>query len=106
MNTPRVCVVLASLYNFSSDTPHLYSTAEQMRAPQRLAFAGALLLAAVAPVFAHGDEGMNMDMGMGPHNVKKPFVPTYFKLDAHVGTIYAHIVLSVLAWIVVLPLGK
>jgi hypothetical protein len=86
--------------------------------PSRLAVAAALLqLASV--VAGHGDDGhssMSMDIGdmnngTAPSLKPNPFaylydLPSYAGLSAHRGLILAHVVLMVVAWVFVLPLGR
>ncbi|KAH7029345.1 uncharacterized protein B0I36DRAFT_244651 [Microdochium trichocladiopsis] len=71
--------------------------------------AAAVLLATLPLALAHGDEEhMDMDMAMAspePQPDSDPANLTYFRLPEHTGAIYGHIVLMVLAWIVVLPIG-
>lgn len=78
--------------------------------------AAALLLASLANAFPHEDMNMDMDMDMhmgSSHNetASKPVSdddgPTsYFAYKEHVGSIYAHIILMVLGWCFILPIGK
>lgn len=81
----------------------------------RVASAAAFLGLLLPVVLAHGDDGtVDMDMSMGDNvtamgdepatDVKYP--PTYFAHAEHRGVLVAHIALMVLAWVVVLPLGK
>ena len=93
-------------------------------APLRVS-ASALLLTAVlaSRAHAHSDAaatGMGMGMGMdmdgdgdmdtgmgeaGHEQSASQYPPTYFAHPGHVGVIYAHIALMVLAWVFVLPIG-
>ena len=78
----------------------------------------ALLLAALPSVAAHGDEhehtAMPMDMGSTHTNMTSaatatavPAVPhNYFRYPGFAGWMYAHIALMIIAWAVVLPVGK
>lgn len=60
----------------------------------------------------HGSQEMTMDMDMSPAMnstapaAPKDYPPTYFAHPEHMGLIYAHVALSVVAWIFVLPVGK
>lgn len=70
----------------------------------------AAVLAALPAALAHGDDD-HMDMSMGvaepePQQVSDAASLTYFRLSEHTGAIYGHIALMLLAWIVVLPLGR
>jgi hypothetical protein len=72
------------------------------------ATAATLAFLALLPVsLAHGGDEGGMDMGA---QESKPdpnsYPPTYFALPDHAGVLYAHIVLMMLAWVVVLPVGK
>lgn len=67
----------------------------------------------VPTVLGHGDdEAMDMDMGSGATfsgNAPQPeaeLVPSYFAHPEHRGILLAHIGLMVLAWVLILPLGK
>ena len=78
--------------------------------PQRpiLALATTALLLAVAQ--GHGDEHGSMEM----HDAPKPqpqaqhadHSGSYWGLSGHVGLMYTHIALEVIAWFVVLPTGQ
>lgn len=80
--------------------------------------AAALLLAALASALPHEDHesmDMSMDMKMDDsmgHNqtaaapTTDPAMMSYFAYGKHTGTILAHIILMVLAWCFVLPVGK
>jgi len=83
--------------------------------PSRLAVATALLrLASLA--LAHGDDGHH-DMDMGDMKAPEPHgevsnmetdlydMPSYAGLGMHGKMILAHIVLMVMAWLFVLPIG-
>ena len=78
----------------------------------------ALSLGLAVPVLAHGDDGeMDMDTKSSPATGINPATKTftgfngeetplsYFNHGQHTGTLFAHIVLAVLAWCVVLPVG-
>jgi hypothetical protein len=74
--------------------------------------AGALVLGLASVANAHGDD-MGMDMGMEmsmatetalPANTTYP--PTYFAHPEHVRTIYAHIILMTVGWVLILPVGR
>jgi hypothetical protein len=79
---------------------------------------GILLLAALPLVAAHGDEhehsGMVMNMGSIHLNttsstaaaVTQAVPHNYFRYPGFAGWMYAHIALMVIAWAVVLPVGK
>lgn len=79
--------------------------------------AAALLLAALASALPHEDHesmDMSMDMKMDDsmgHNqtaaapTTDPAMMSYFAYGKHTGTILAHIILMVLAWCFVLPVG-
>lgn len=84
-------------------------------APSKVTVA-ACLLALAALVLAHGDEhteagGMDMGMGNGS-DTSATTVPEQYKLASYVGLaqhqhlMAVHIVLEVLAWFFLLPLGK
>jgi hypothetical protein len=74
----------------------------------------ALLLEALPLVVAHGhgeDEGsaageMDMQKGSRPQNVNGDGASNYWRLSEHAGLMYMHIALEVLAWFVVLPVGR
>lgn len=76
----------------------------------------AVVLGIVPLAVAHGAheagaDAMEMDMGMAhgadePKAESKSYPPTYFALADHVGIMYAHIGVMVLAWIFVLPIGE
>ncbi|KAJ0295689.1 hypothetical protein COL5a_011865 [Colletotrichum fioriniae] len=75
----------------------------------------AVVLGIVPLAVAHGAheagaDAMEMDMGMAhgadePKAESKSYPPTYFALADHVGIMYAHIGVMVLAWIFVLPIA-
>jgi hypothetical protein len=68
----------------------------------------ALLLELLPWVAAHGDGHMDMSA----HNVPLPQIQddgqpaSYWSLSEHATLMYWHIALEVLAWVVVLPVGK
>lgn len=76
-----------------------------------------LLALATTTALAHGDESGEI-FGHGHvstyasmvHEItatnKTQYAETYFAHTGHVATIYAHIILMVLAWVFVLPIGK
>ena len=81
----------------------------------------AAIVAALPAVLAHGggheDAGaMDMDMDMGgggdgaaehePEPEIDPSTMSYFSYPEHAASIYAHIVLMTLGWVVVLPICK
>lgn len=68
------------------------------------------VLAALPAALAHGDDD-HMDMSIDvaeqePQQVSDAAGLTYFRLPEHTGAIYGHIALMLVAWIVVLPIGK
>ena len=68
--------------------------------------AGAAVLGLLPTALAHGD-----DMNMEKDEADKPrpadeYPPTYFAHPEHQTVIYAHILLMVLAWVFVLPVGE
>lgn len=84
----------------------------------RATIAAALLLASAAHAIPHGGNtsaGMDMDMDMssshGEHSL--PATDTvadegplsYFAYNEHTGVILAHIILMIIAWCFVLPVG-
>ena len=77
-----------------------------------LAIAIALLLAASLPVvLAHGDEMPGMDMGAMQENASVTttsdfeYNPSYFHYREHARLMNAHIALTMLSWVGVLPIG-
>jgi hypothetical protein len=70
--------------------------------------AAALLLELVPLVAAHGDEHMNMDAHEASQlqTEEEGRPKSYWSLSEHATLIYWHIALEILAWIVVLPVGK
>lgn len=81
--------------------------------PSRAAFAAAWLFVSLANAIPHGDEDMNMDMGMEESHSEPPpdtsgdnSPMSYFAYGKHSGTIMAHIALMVLAWCFILPIGR
>lgn len=93
-------------------------------APLRLIATPSLLLTSsvfVAVATAHGGDvvGMNMSSGVavhGMHAADQPktgpsfddgkTAPSYWGHPEHVSLMYAHIFLMVLAWVILLPVGK
>jgi hypothetical protein len=74
-----------------------------------VATAATLLLGALPLAFAHGES--HDDAAKGAHGASQPIeqenAPTsYWRLSEHASLMYWHIALEVLAWIVVLPVGK
>ncbi|KAK6852051.1 hypothetical protein PG995_012176 [Apiospora arundinis] len=64
------------------------------------------LIGAIPAVLAHGDDGEGMDMGAPKEDQKMDsYPPTYFSHPEHRGVMYAHIVLMVLGWVIVLPIA-
>lgn len=63
----------------------------------------------ISLALAHGDDGgdgMNMDNNaVDEKEGLEDGDPSYFWLERHVGMIYTHIVLMVIAWVIVLPVG-
>lgn len=74
----------------------------------------ALLLEVLPLVAAHGDEHNDgpMDMGMDMHDAPRPPVEdsgaprSYWSLSEHATLMYWHIGLEILAWVVILPVGR
>jgi hypothetical protein len=60
------------------------------------------LLIALAAARPDGNSDMNMNIDREAEN--KP--PTYFALGEHSGSILAHIILEVISWCFILPIGK
>lgn len=80
-----------------------------MTRAQVLTLATAALLLEVLPlVAAHGDEHGDM----GAHDAPQPHVEddgrprSYWSLSEHAALMYWHIALEMLAWVVILPVGK
>jgi len=78
-------------------------------------FACAVLLGLAPLTVAHGhDEEMKMDMGEPA--ISRPTIPlpsasaaglgSYFQYGEHSGLMFAHILLMVVAWVFVLPVGE
>lgn len=65
--------------------------------------AAALLLSLVA---AHGDEHMDMSAHDAPQPQDHAQPRSYWSLSEHATLMYWHIGLEMLAWVVVLPIGK
>jgi hypothetical protein len=79
--------------------------------PKRIAVAiatAALLLECAPRALAHGDEYMDMSAHDAPqpqlHDGGEP--TSYWGLSEHVTLMYCHIALEILAWVVILPIGK
>jgi hypothetical protein len=78
--------------------------------------AAALLLSLASPAAAHGNSGHgSMDMGGMQNSTNSTFnplyegqysLPSYAGLDSYTGSLLAHIVLEVMAWFFVLPIGS
>lgn len=72
--------------------------------------ATALLLGALPLVVAHGDEHSGSEMDM--HDAPKAPAPSndgpksYWSLPDHASLMYMHIALEIIAWFVVLPVGR
>jgi len=70
--------------------------------------AAALLLGSLPLVAAHGGEHMDMSAHDAaqpqPQNDGQP--RSYWSLSEHVALMYWHIGLEILAWVVILPVGK
>jgi hypothetical protein len=70
----------------------------------------ALLLELVPRALAHGEEHMDMSAHNAPqpqpqvHDGDKP--GSYWSLSEHVTLMYCHVALEILAWVVILPIGK
>ncbi|ORY12014.1 hypothetical protein BCR34DRAFT_537515 [Clohesyomyces aquaticus] len=73
--------------------------------------AAALLLEAVPLVIAHGDDNDGGYMDMGAHDAPRPHVhdngspQSYWSYPEHLGLLYMHVALEVIAWVVILPIG-
>jgi hypothetical protein len=78
--------------------------------PNRAALAiatAALLLEFLPLVVAHGDEHMDMSAHDAPQPQLQDAPPSsYWSLSEHVALMYWHIGLEILAWVVILPVGK
>jgi hypothetical protein len=79
--------------------------------PKRVAVAiaiAALLLELAPRALAHGEEHMAMSAHNAPqpqlHDGSEPV--SYWDLSEHVTLMYCHIALEILAWVVILPIGK
>jgi hypothetical protein len=91
--------------------PRLLSFTLPMSPRQAQAAAAAallLLLGALPLVAAHGDEHA---ADMSAHHAPKPQthdgrLPSYWSLSEHASLMYWHIAFEILAWVVVLPVGK
>lgn len=81
------------------------------------ALAAALLLVSLANALPHDDHAgmdMNMDQGHGhgdapaeaPKDTGDPADLSYFAYGEHSGMILAHIILMVLSWCFILPVGR
>ena len=79
-------------------------------------FPAALLLYLISPVAAHdhSDHG-TVDMARMQNSTNSTIdplyqgqysLPSYAGLDSHTGSILAHVVLEVIAWFFVLPIGS
>jgi hypothetical protein len=68
----------------------------------------ALLLELIPRAAAHGDESMDMSVPDAPQpQIQYDDQPrSYWSLSEHATLMYWHIALEVLAWIMVLPVGK
>lgn len=71
----------------------------------------ALLLQLLPLVVAHGDEHHGEAMDMSAQDVSVPQPQTagpqsYWRLTEYATLMYWHIALEILAWVVVLPVGK
>ena len=76
-------------------------------ASSRFIYALATLSMALG-VSGHGDHEMASHSG-GSHAAQetpKSYPETYFTLDAHQLAIQAHIGLMIIAWVIILPIGK
>ena len=66
------------------------------------------VLGLVPTALAHGDE-MDASMGMGekqPKPDEQDYLPTYFAHPEYRSAIYAHIILMVIGWVIMLPVGE
>jgi hypothetical protein len=73
--------------------------------------AAALLLQLLPLVAAHGDEHHGETMDMTSHDAPAPQPPneghrSYWSLSEYAALMYWHIALEIVAWVVVLPVGK
>ncbi len=76
--------------------------------------AGLAALAALPTALAHGDENMTMGGGSGMEGMgeaaaplpEEEYAPTYFAHPEHKGVIYAHIIMMIVSWVFLLPVGK
>ena len=81
-------------------------------APQTLTLAAAALLLQLLPlVAAHGDEHHGETMNMGAHDAPAPQLQSngqqsYWSLSEYAALMYWHIALEILAWVIILPVGK
>jgi hypothetical protein len=72
----------------------------------------AFLLVTLATALPDGDSDMNMDgdMDMGHKDAMstpaEDWAQSYFALGQHSGSILAHIILEVISWCFILPIGK
>jgi hypothetical protein len=71
----------------------------------------ALLLQLLPLVAAHGDEQHGETMNMSTHDAPAPQPQgdghqSYWSLSEYAALIYWHIALEILAWVVILPVGK
>jgi hypothetical protein len=68
----------------------------------------ALLLELVPRAAAHGDEHMELSAHDAPQpQMHKDGQPgSYWSLSEHATLMYCHIALEILAWVVILPIGK
>jgi hypothetical protein len=71
----------------------------------------ALLLQLLSLVAAHGDEHHGEAMDMSAHDTPAPqpqgdAPQSYWSLTEYATLMYWHIALEILAWVVVLPVGK
>jgi hypothetical protein len=79
--------------------------------PNRIALTiatAALLLGVLPLVAAHGDEHMDMSAqeASQPQAQEDGSPSSYWSLSEHATLMYWHIALEILAWVVVLPVGK
>lgn len=75
-------------------------------------YLGFVILAGLPIALAHGsDDAANTShsdhasMSM-PNMEPMPDIPSYFSHPEHSGLMYAHIVLMVISWVILMPLGK
>ena len=62
----------------------------------------------MGPGDAHNEQpsGGHHMMGPTPEDIALWNVPSYWGLEKHVGLMYAHIAIMIIAWVVILPISK